>query len=596
MRVFTRWAAALFGLIIVAPAVPADARRQEQPSTSSQVVVRAVSRDGQPVLDLKPGDLAVRVDGTQREVKSLELMQPSAAAATPPAGAAASPAPPAISNLPPPYATNAADAPASGSGRELLLLVDDEGIGPGREDPVRQAITTLIGALNPTDRVGLMAMKQGGLNVPPSTQHASVLAAVPKIVATGSPSETPANLACRTKVMLGTLEGLMRSASARRTIVLFSPGMAPVSADTMRGTGRTDTGAADSGLCQIRSNDLEELSRTAAISPAELFVVYHTEGMASSANQSNAQAGLENVTGTSGGEMLRLAGNGEAAASRLAKTAGHYYVATLEGSSTGAVRRVDARVNRDGVRVSARPMGAPAAAAAKAGTPRDMMRVSTVFREVAVRAAGFVSRQQGANDLKVVALFEPEDPTVKLTAAMVGLFDEKGTLKAQWTAQPNELSRSPVVAALTAAPGKYRMRVAASDATGKGATTDYDLTVQLPDVPPVKTSHMLLGVGQGGFSPKLAFTSADAAAIGFVELYNVPKDAKVETTFEILKGDEVMGSGQGTVGAGPGDDARIAYGGFGIATLEPGDYTMRVTFTIDGKQAGTATRTLRKVK
>ena len=232
-----------------------------------------------------------------------------------------------------------------------------------------------------------------------------------------------------------------------------------------------------------------------------------------------------------------------------------------------------------------------------AGSAKEMMRVTTVYRDLPLRAAGFTSRQQGARDLKVVALFEPEDPTVRLTSAMVGLIDEKGTLKAQWTAQPNELAGAPLVAALTAAPGKYRMRVAATDSSGKGGTTDYDLSVELPDAAPVKTSHMLLGVGQGGFAPKLAFTSADAAAIGFIEIYNVAKDAKLEATFEIIKADgEVMGSGQGTIGAGSAEDARIAYGGFGIATLEPGDYTMRATINVDGKQAGVATRTLRKLK
>ena len=189
-----------------------------------------------------------------------------------------------------------------------------------------------------------------------------------------------------------------------------------------------------------------------------------------------------------------------------------------------------------------------------------------------------------------------QDPTVKLTAAMVGLYDEKGTLKAQWTAQPNELGRAPVVAALTAAPGNYRMRVAASDSSGKGGTTDYELPVRLPDAAPLETSDMLLGLGQGGFAPKLAFSAADAAAIGFIEMYGVQKDAKIEVTFEIVNGNEVMGSGQGTVAAGPGDDARIAYGGFGIATLAPGDYTMRATISVNGKQAGVATRTLRKLK
>jgi hypothetical protein len=226
-----------------------------------------------------------------------------------------------------------------------------------------------------------------------------------------------------------------------------------------------------------------------------------------------------------------------------------------------------------------------------------MIRVPTVYRDVPIRAAAFVSRQQGAKDLKVVAIFEPEDASAKLSAAMVGLFDAKGTLKAQWTAQPAELGRSPVIAALTAAPGKYRMRVAATDASGKGGTTDYDLDVGLPDAPPVKLSHMLLGVGEGGFAPRLAFTAADAAAIGFIEIYGVSKDAQVETTFEIVKADgEVMGSGQGTVVAGPGDDARIAYGGFGLATVEPGDYTLRATIKVDGKPAGVASRTLRRLK
>jgi hypothetical protein len=588
MRVLTRSSLVLFAFAL-ATSMVVDARSQAQ-TGASQVIVRAVNRDGRPVLDLKPGDVSVRVDGAEREVKALELIKPAEGNAAPAAPAAA--AVPA-SNLPPPYATNSGGASGPSGGREVLLLVDDEGIAPGREDPVRQSITTLVGALAPSDRVGLMAMKQGGLNVPPTTQHAAVLSALPKIIAIGSTSETANSLACRTKVMLGTLGGLLRGAPPQRSIVLFSPGMAPVSADTMR----TGSSSGDTSLCQIRSNDLEELTRTAAASPAELFVVYHSEGMANSANLSSAQAGLENVTGTSGGEMLRLTGAGDVAAKRIAESAGYYYLATLEGTSNAPARRVDARVSRDGLRVTARPMTAvPAAATGKAATPRDMIRVATVYRDVVVRAAGFVSRQPGAGDLKVVALFEPDDPSVKLTAAMVGLFDEKGSLKAQWTAQPNELSRSPIVAALTAAPGKYRVRVAATDVSGKGGTTDFDLAVQLPDAPPVKTSTMLLGVGQGGFAPKLAFTSSDAAAIGLIEIYNVPKEAKVETTFEILKGDEVMGSGQGTVGAGPGEDARLAYGGFGVATLEPGDYTMRATINIDGKPAGMTTRTLRKLK
>jgi hypothetical protein len=584
MRVRTRSVRVFAALGLAAIAVSTETGLQAQ----SQVVVRAVSSDGQPVLDLRPEEVTIRTDGKAREVKSLELVRPSGEAAPAPAAGAL----PAPSALPPPYATNAAGPAASKGSRELLIAIDDEGIGSGREEPVRDAIAKLVATMSPADRVGIVTMKQGGFSLAPSRDHASVLAALPKIVTTGSARESAMDLACRTKVMLNSIAGFLGNAPPERTIVFFSSGIAPSNESVQNRL------ATESGVCLIRTADLEELGRAAAASPAELFIVYHTEGLANSANLTTGQTGLENVAGATEGEMVRMSGTSEAVVSRIGRTAGIYYLATLDEGGAATARRIDARVNRGSVRVVARPVSAAApAAAAKGGSPRDMIRVPSVFRDVALRAAGFVSRESEAKDLKVVALFEPEDPASKLSAAMIGLFDQKGSLKAQWTAQPAELERSPIVGALTAAPGRYRMRVAATDVTGKGGTTDYDLDVQLAEAPPLKTSHMLLGVGQGGFSPKLAFTSADAAAIGFLEIYGVSKDAKVETTFEILKPDgEVMGSGQGTVGAGPAEDARITYGGFGIATLEPGDYTMRATINVDGKQAGVLTRTLRKLK
>ena len=49
-------------------------------ATGGQVVVRAVTREGRPVTDLKPGDLSLRIDGKPREIKGLELVEPKAAA------------------------------------------------------------------------------------------------------------------------------------------------------------------------------------------------------------------------------------------------------------------------------------------------------------------------------------------------------------------------------------------------------------------------------------------------------------------------------------------------------------------------------------
>jgi hypothetical protein len=565
-------------------------------TTSGQVVVRAVTREGQPVTDLKPGDLSIKIDGKTREIKGLELVEPKAAAATGDAPAAAAPA----STLPPPYTTNAASAPVPKGAREILIAVDDEGIGSGREGPVRDAVTALLDKLSPGDRVGLVAMKQGGLNLPPTTNHASIVEALPRLVTIGSANESEADLACRTKVMLGTLNGFLQGAGPERSVVFLSAAMVPPSMDSVKRLSSARDVQMDNVACEIRPDDYDALGRTAASSAAQLFVVAYIEGLANGANRRAGQTGLESVAGVTGGEYIMLSGSTDVPGTRIARTAGTYYLADVDGATAGA-RRVDAEVSRDGVKVVARPVAAESAPGAalvgKSVTTKDMIATAAVFRDLPLRSAGYVSRQPNSKDLKVMVLFEPETAGTKLTAGVVGLYSQAGKLVAQWTGRPEELGRSPVAAALTIAPGSYRMRVAAT-ADGKAGTTDTQIDVQLDDLAPLKIGDMVLGGNQGGFVPKLAFTSQDAAAVGLFEVYGVTKDTKLDVTFEIAKDatGEPLGTGPGTVANGPGEDARIVYGGFGLAPVEPGDYTLRAVVTVDGKKAGVVTKTIRKVQ
>jgi hypothetical protein len=565
-------------------------------ATGGQVVVRAVTREGQPVTDLKPGDLSLRIDGKPREIKGLELVEPKAAAAPGDASAAAAPA----SALPPPYTTNTASAPVPKGAREILIAVDDEGIGSGREQPVRDAVKALLDKLSPGDRVGLVAMKQGGLNLPPTTSHASIVDALPRLVTTGSASESEADLACRTKVMLGSLNGFLRDAGPERSVVFVSAAMVPPAMDSVKRLSSARDVQMDNVACEIRPDDYDALGRTAASSPAQLFVVAYIEGLANAANRRAGQTGLESIAGVTGAEYIVLSGSTDVPGTRIARTAGTYYLADVDGPTAGA-RRVDAQVSRDGVKVVARPVtpeSAPGAAlVGKSVTTKDMIATAAVFRDLPLRSAGFVSRQPNSKDLKVMVLFEPETAGTKFTAAVVGLYSQAGKLVAQWTGRAEELGRSPVVAALTIAPGSYRMRVAAT-ADGKAGTTDTQIDVQLDDLAPLKIGDMVLGGNQGGFVPKLAFTSQDAAAVGLFEVYGVTKDTKLDVTFEIAKDatSEPLGTGPGTVANGPGEDARIVYGGFGLAPVEPGDYMLRAVVTVDGKKAGVVTKTIRKVQ
>lgn len=564
---------------------------QARPAGPGQMIVRAVTAAGQPVTDLKAEEVTIRTDGRDRKVQDLTLVSVPTGGA--PAAAAATPAKPA-STLPAPFATNAAAAaPAPRGAREFLLILDEEGIGLGREEPIRKLVGQLTTNAAPGDRFSIVSLRQGGMELPPSPPEAAA-AALTKFVGGGSQNETAADMVCRSQRAMQTLTAALRSSAAGRTIVLLSPGLI-ASPKGVHEMGRATE------LCQIRSNDFDQLAAAAASSPANVYVLHHLDGLASTDNVRAAQEGIENIAGTVGAEVVRIGGGGEASVNRVLTETSSYYIATLDPAGGGEpVRRVEARSSRDGVRITARPAGRATRAAAagappKAGSADDMMRVADVYREVPVRARGMVSRVPGSQDLMVMALFEPEDPATRLKAAVVGLYDQKGTMKAKWVAKANELSTYPVAAAVPVPAGTYRMRVAVMDEAGQGGTTDSNVDVQLTAAGPLKLGGLVMGTDQK--TPKLLFTATDQQVIGFLPIYGATKDMKISAVYEVRDSESgpPLGTTEGNVIELQGD-ARMLWGGFGLAPLAAGDYLMRVTVTVDGKEAGVVTRTLRKLQ
>jgi hypothetical protein len=577
----------------------------ERPSGPTQVIVRALAGAGEPVRDLKAEEISIRTDGKDRKVQNLELVTiPTDGAPAAPASAAAA-AKPAF-NLPAPFVSNSA-APggpaAPSSGREFLIILDEEGIGPGREEPVRKAIAQLAASAAPSDRFGLISLRQGGFDIQASAP-AALTTTLAKFVGGGSQNESLGDLTCRSRRALSTLGNALRASSAGRTILLISPGL-PATPTGVQQMGRAGNGGqSPSELCQIRSNDFDELNATALASPANVYVLHYMDGMANTANIREGQQGLENITGTINGEIVRISGGSDPSLGRVMSETSSYYIATLDAGPPAPIRRIDARSTRDGVKLLVRPAGrvrggaaTAAGPAPKAGSPREMIRVATVFREIPLRSAGLISRVPGKTDMMVMALFEAEDPATKLNAAIVALYDENGTLKAQWTAQPKELEVRPVAAALPVAPGTYRMRVAVTDDSGKSGTTDTDVVVQLKDAGAVKLGSIVMGTDQK--SPKLQFNASDPSVIGFLPIYGVTKEMKISVVYEVRESEAgaPLGTTAGNVLEMPGaPDTRMVWGGFGLAPLAPGDYLMKVIVTVDGQEAGVVTRTLRKVQ
>jgi len=137
------------------------------------VVVEAtvLDRDGAVVTDLTPADFAVEIAGSRREVVSADFVRHVDASG----GAESIVADRDIT-------TNT----AASAGRTIVIAVDHVSLRTESRD-VLQTAKAWVGTLGPSDRVGLMALPQPGVNIELSTDHARVMQALDTIVAHPNP-------------------------------------------------------------------------------------------------------------------------------------------------------------------------------------------------------------------------------------------------------------------------------------------------------------------------------------------------------------------------------------------------------------------------
>jgi hypothetical protein len=563
---------------LLTPGLPAHA--QKGGGTPVRIHFRALTDDGQSIADLKPEEITLKVNGKARQIQSLSFHQ--AIAEDPAAGRA---------GIPAPYASNAVGR----NGRVIHLLIDDDSIAPGREAQMQEAVRLLTSELAPGDRVGLLTT-EGQVNIRPGDDPVKVRIAVDAIKGRGSASETDADAQCRTTHVLGDVGTLLSMTDgAPTTIVVFSAGISPPVNKIVR-LGSSTSGTTD--VCPVRPEDFQNLGALASSADADLYFFDLIDAMAT--HSSNQDSGIESLAGVTGGEFVRLSGNSQPAVSRLLRETAAYYVAafTPDAAERGQRLRVDLHATRDNVRLRTRPaVDVPKELSAKGpSSPKDMLRTAAEYRDLPLRATAYTSQMPGTREVKVVALFDTAEGA-SLASASIALFDEKNTLKRQWTAQPADFAKRPVVAALAAPPGAYRMRVAAVDAAGRAGTTDYQLTADLVRADPLQLSALVLGTRKdaGGFEPRMAFTT-EAVAIGLLEIYGVPKGATVAVNLDVASSLDgpALAAADTNVTPGKTDDTRVAFGGFSIDALRPGDYLMRAIVILDGKPVGRVVRTLRK--
>lgn len=545
----------------------------------------AVGANGLPIADLRADEVSLQLDGRARPVRALEYISLAAVTST------------GVGAVPPPYGSNT----QTDGGRNVILIVDQETLTPGREAGLKSQINEFLRGLGPRDRVALMTVPYGGLKVDLTNEHSRVMQALSSMSGQAARVESVAEAVCRTTLTLAAVRGTlddMRGGEAPVVVVLFSGQMsAPLGVSAAPAPSSAMQTLAP---CQLRTDQFKQVSAAAALARAQFYVVQPELSVAP-----ETRAGLEHLAGVTGGLLLQLGGGEDSALARVTRESAGYYIARVEpepSESTGTIKNLRVAVTRPGVTVRQRSQmsvtrNTTRSVNAAATTPLEMMKEARVFRDLPLRVSGYTSREPGSAMVRVITLFDSPDPSAALNSAMVGLFDDTGRMVASRQFSSAELTSSPVVAALTAPPGHYRLRVAVAEATGRGGAADYDVTAELATAGPLTLSALVVGLSRDGhFSPRLEFGS-EASAMAHVEVYGASAGEAVGAVFEVAR----SGNGpalvtlRGTFAGTTDPDRFLVTAALPIGALTPGDYVVRATVAAQGKPAGRVLRAIRKV-
>lgn len=558
----------------------------------------AVDANGQPVTDLTAADVSIRIDGRNRTVHSLQFVP----MARPGGESGFAPA------VPPPFGSNAlADA-----GRAFVLAVDDESFRPGGEQPMRQAVGEFLKGLSANDRVALVTVPHGAMQSDLTADRDRITSALMTVVGRAPQRLNASDEACRSRRTLEALEGLLtglREARSPTTVLFFS--------SSLLGPRRDALVNAPPGACEVKREDFERVGESASAARVQFYVVMPTEvlpdpiyeaaNLNAASGSANPMEGLEHLQGVTGGHRLTLATSQERPLDRiLRETSGHYLLSFEPEPSdrNGEHHGMEISVNRPGVTLRSRPSVAIAEAAPDNAmptlTPMDMLREATVYRDLPVRTTAYTSRGPTAGELQIIAVAEAIEPTAALAAASVGLYDAQGRLTAQWTAEPADLGRRAVMAALSAPPGTYRLRAAAVDESGRTGTADTEVRVELTEAGGLQLSSIVLGVSRpdtagASFQPTLEFTDQPVAT-ALVEIYGGQQGVRVAALVELARtvdGEPVLKLPLAIQPTSQADRFQ-GIGAVPIGNLQPGDYVVRVIVGLEGQAGGQVVRTIRK--
>jgi hypothetical protein len=152
-----------------------------------------------------------------------------------------------------------------------------------------------------------------------------------------------------------------------------------------------------------------------------------------------------------------------------------------------------------------------------------------------------------------------------------------------------------IVSAFPATPGTYRVRVAATDSSGRSGTADYEINADLVPAGELTIGTIVMGLSRSNtLIPKLEFGN-EPAALAEVELYGGKEGQQVAVVFQVAKPEgAILLEVPAALAATQQPDRFRATATLAIGAIPPGDYLVRAFVWMKDGKPGMVTRTMRK--
>jgi VWFA-related protein len=606
------------------------------------VDVSVVDRNGRPVSDLTAQDFTLSVDGRPRRIASAEFV--SIANSVEPAPARALE-----------YSSNA----GAGGGRLIMIVVDADSIGIGRGKTALEAARRFVGTLNRADRVALVVLPGVGPQVEFTTNHALVQSLLAKVAGRGTDELGPRRIGLSEALALqGFDRSAIRDVVARECGADVAPTLIESCMQRIQGEAaqllmsvrersrnslvalrglfdRMDTGNTPKTIVLLSegmlldrelADDISWVGARASSAHIILYVLQLDTSEIDAASQRLSPSltadrtvlkhGLDQLAAHARGDVFRIFGDADFAFQRLGRELSGYYLLSFEpeaGDRDGKPHKIKIDVRRPNLELRSRrefSVGPPVAMTTD-DIVRQTLRTPILSADISLKLATYTFQDPGSARLKILLAVEIDrslNPQESVTLGYL-MLDETGQPGASRLERivdaPVDLQRrvQQWVGAAVAPPGKYTLKVAVVDQSGRRGSVERTITARLNGFGQLHATDLLLAdntaQNAGDAPPPVAADLTGDQLHAYLEILSEAPEQLTNATVVIEVARSEAGSAIDSAPARlqaaerTGGRRRIVEAGLPIGLLTPGEYVARAVISVSGRKVGQVVRPFR---